>query len=92
MLIYLKVERDYTNKQLLSDIIFSLIRVGINVSQLKAFMRTIRFAYSDLHEKYFNTLVSEFAQKSFLDRMQEISNYFVTINMSLNILKKVIRE
>ena len=55
-------------------------------------MRTIRFGYADLHEAYFKSLVSDFAQKSFLDRMQEIPNYFMTISMSLNLLKKVIAE
>lgn len=92
LLIYLKVERDSPNKQLLKEIIVQVMRVGINVAQVKAFMRVIRFAYAEQHESYFRTLVSEFAQKSFTDRMQEVPNYFETLGTALNILKNVITE
>ena len=85
----MKVEMDQENKKLLKHLVFCILRVGVNVSQIKAFMRCFRFNYSDYHQNYLKTLVSEYAKNDFIEKMKDVKNYILTLSYALKILRDV---
>lgn len=90
LILYMKVEMDLENKKLLKHLIFCILRVGVNVSQIKAFMRSFRFNYSDYHANYLKTLVSDFAMNDFVEKMRNVNNYVLTMSYALKILRDVL--
>ncbi len=88
----MKIELDKDNKKLLRDLIYSVLRVGVAVSHVKAFMRAFRYNYWESHEDYFRSLVSEFAKAKFIKKMSDPDNYYHSFLSSLYILKKVLQK
>ena len=68
-----------------------VLRVGASVSQIKALMRCMRYSYTEDYESNFKSLVSEFAQQGFKERMQDSKNYHESLTQTLKSIKEVLR-
>lgn len=86
----MKIELDPENKKLLKHLVFCVLRVGVNVSQMKAFIRCIRYSYWDYHQNYLKNLVSEFARSDLIEKLADVGNYFQTVIYALKILREVL--
>jgi len=86
----MKIELDQGNKKLLKHLVFCVLRVGVNVSQMKAFIRCIRFSYWDYHQNYIKNLVSEFARNDFIEKLADVSNYYQTVTYALKIIREIL--
>ena len=91
-MLYMKVEPDKHNKRRLRELVYAVLRVGVLVSHVKAFMRTFRYNFWESHESYFNSLVSEFARENFINNMKDPINYYHTFMCSLFILRNVLEK
>lgn len=88
----MKIELDESSKRRLRDLVYSILRVGVSVSHIKAFMRAFRYNYWESHEDYFKSLVSEFAREKFIHQMSDPENYYHSFMSSLFILRKVLEK
>lgn len=88
----MKIETDHDTKKLLKNLVAHVLKVGVNVSRMKAFMRCLRYDYWEYHSNYLNSLVSDFARADFISRMGNVTNYYTTLSYSLKILTDVLKQ
>ena len=90
LLICLRKESEESVKSLVAGILSRILRININVSQLKCLLRTVRINYHTLHQSFFEELISSpMLRKTFTNHMLDLSSYSKSVQI---IFKKIIMK
>jgi len=89
---YFKIESEDSNKRLLRLLITHILKVSINVSRMKAFVRCMRYNYWDYHREYLNSMVSDFARNEVIEKMANVKDFLKTVFDLLRIQIEVLQE
>jgi len=89
----LRKEKNEKIKGLIASIVAEILKISVNVAQLKTLLRTCRFLYSKVYPGVFEKLLHPVSRKNFEQSMVDLESYYYSLKYVFHhIIKEVLNH